>query len=263
MNRVAAAVSVAGRRNPTRSGARLGPFALLSGRAIRCARPTTARSWELEMFSRRDFLQVAAATAAIVPGGWSQALAQQRLTQDELLRFDPLGNVTLVHVTDIHAQLMPLLFREPSANLGVGEAKGLVPHVTGRAFLDLYNIKPGIGRGLRADLRRLHGARQELRPDRRPRPHRHHRQDDPRRARRPRAVPRRRRHLAEQLHVARQQGPGHGRLHGAAQAGRHDRALGVHARRRAGEGTRRASSSFRSWRRTCATPNGTSRRSTP
>jgi sulfur-oxidizing protein SoxB len=95
------------------------------------------------MFSRRDFLQVAAATAAIVPGGWSQAFAQQRLTQDELLRFDPLGNVTLVHIADIHAQLMPLLFREPSANLGVGEAKSLVPHITGRAFLDLYNIKPG------------------------------------------------------------------------------------------------------------------------
>jgi sulfur-oxidizing protein SoxB len=95
------------------------------------------------MFSRRDFLQVAAATAAIIPGGWTQAFAQQRLTQDELLRFDPLGNVTLVHIADIHAQLMPLLFREPSANLGVGEAKGLVPHITGRAFLDLYNIKPG------------------------------------------------------------------------------------------------------------------------
>jgi len=95
------------------------------------------------MFSRRDFLQVAAATAAIIPGGWTQAFAQQRLTQDELLRFDPLGNVTLVHIADIHAQLMPLLFREPSANLGVGEAKGLVPHITDRAFLDLYNIKPG------------------------------------------------------------------------------------------------------------------------
>ncbi|MGE0036481.1 MAG: thiosulfohydrolase SoxB [Xanthobacteraceae bacterium] len=95
------------------------------------------------MFSRRDFLQVAAATAAIAPGGWTQAFAQQRLTQDELLRFDPLGNVTLVHIADIHAQLVPLLFREPSANLGVGEAKGLVPHITDRAFLDLYNIKPG------------------------------------------------------------------------------------------------------------------------
>src|SRR5262245_10493076 len=92
------------------------------------------------MLSRRDFLQVAAATA-LVPGGWTRALAQQRLTQDELLRFDPLGNVTLVHIADIHAQLVPILFREPSANLGVGDAKGLVPHITGQAFLDLYNIK--------------------------------------------------------------------------------------------------------------------------
>jgi S-sulfosulfanyl-L-cysteine sulfohydrolase len=95
------------------------------------------------MLSRRDVLQVAAATAALGPINWTRAFAQQRLTQDELLRFDPIGNVTLVHIADIHAQLVPLLFREPSANLGVGEAKGLVPHVTGQAFLDLYNIKPG------------------------------------------------------------------------------------------------------------------------
>jgi S-sulfosulfanyl-L-cysteine sulfohydrolase len=95
------------------------------------------------MVSRRDFLQVAAATAAILPGGWTRALAQQRLTQDELLRFDPVGNVTLVHIADIHAQLVPLLFREPSVNLGIGEAKGLVPHVSGKSFLDLYKIAPG------------------------------------------------------------------------------------------------------------------------
>lgn len=95
------------------------------------------------MLSRRDFLQVAAATAAFLPGGWSQAFAQQKLTQDELLRFDPVGNVTLVHVTDIHGQLVPVLFREPSTNLGVGEAQGLVPHLTGKALLDHYKIAPG------------------------------------------------------------------------------------------------------------------------
>jgi sulfur-oxidizing protein SoxB len=95
------------------------------------------------MLSRRDFLQVAAATAALMPHGWSQALAQQKLTQSELLRFDPIGNVTLVHVADLHGQLVPLLFREPSANLGVGSAKGLVPHLTGRALLDHYRIAPG------------------------------------------------------------------------------------------------------------------------
>ena len=57
------------------------------------------------MISRRELLQVAAATAALAPGGWSRAFAQQRMTQADLLRFEPVGNVTLVHLTDIHAQL--------------------------------------------------------------------------------------------------------------------------------------------------------------
>src|SRR5208337_249007 len=95
------------------------------------------------MFSRRDLLQVAAATLAIFPGGATRMLAQQRLTQDELLRFAPLGNVTLVHVADLHAQLLPVLYREPSLNLAVGEAKGLVPHISGRDFLDFYGIARG------------------------------------------------------------------------------------------------------------------------
>jgi sulfur-oxidizing protein SoxB len=96
------------------------------------------------MISRRDFIQLAAATAALIPAGWARTFAQQRLTQAELLRFDPLGNVTLVHIADIHGQLLPIYFREPSINLGVGQARGLVPHVTGRALLDLYKIPAGL-----------------------------------------------------------------------------------------------------------------------
>jgi sulfur-oxidizing protein SoxB len=95
------------------------------------------------MLSRREILQLAGAAAAILPAGWPRALAQQRLTQAELLRFEPVGAVTIVHIADLHAQLRPLWFREPSVNLGVGEARGLVPHVTGRALLDLYKIAPG------------------------------------------------------------------------------------------------------------------------
>ena len=95
------------------------------------------------MTSRREFLQLAAATAALMPAGWTRALAQQQVTQAELLKFEPLGNVTLVHVTDLHGQLMPVLFREPSVNLGVGEARGQVPHITGRDFLDRYKIPAG------------------------------------------------------------------------------------------------------------------------
>ena len=95
------------------------------------------------MISRRDFLQVAAAAAALLPAGGTRVLAQQRLTQEDLLRFDSLGNVTLVHIADLHAQLLPLLFREPDVNIGVGAAKGVVPHVSGKDLLELYNIAPG------------------------------------------------------------------------------------------------------------------------
>jgi sulfur-oxidizing protein SoxB len=92
------------------------------------------------MLSRREFLQVAAATAAILPNGFTRALAQQRLTQAELLAFEPLGNVTLLHVADVHGQLMPVYFREPSSNLGVGEARGQPPHITGKDYLTRFGI---------------------------------------------------------------------------------------------------------------------------
>ena len=66
----------------------------------------------------------------VVWGLLGRAAAQQKLSQADILRFDPLGTVTILHVTDIHAQLMPVYFREPSINLGVGEVKGLPPHLT-------------------------------------------------------------------------------------------------------------------------------------
>lgn len=98
------------------------------------------------MISRREFLMAAVATAALTGGGFGrlgQVAAQQALTETDLLAFEPLGNVTLVHITDIHAQLKPIYFREPSVNVGVGEVRGLPPHVTGADFLKLYDIQPG------------------------------------------------------------------------------------------------------------------------
>lgn len=86
------------------------------------------------MISRRDFATAAASAAALLAGSagrLAHVAAQARLSQADLLRFEPLGNVTLLHVTDIHGQLMPIHFREPSINIGVGEAKGKVPHLTG------------------------------------------------------------------------------------------------------------------------------------
>ena len=99
------------------------------------------------MISRRDFLQAGMAASALVGasgfGNWSRLAAQQALTQDQLLQFDTFGNVSLIHITDIHAQLKPIYFREPEINLGVGVNKGHVPHITGADFRKLYGIEDG------------------------------------------------------------------------------------------------------------------------
>ncbi len=99
------------------------------------------------MISRRDFLQTSMAASAILGassfGNWSRLAAQQALTQDQLLQFDTFGNVTLIHMCDLHAQLKPIYFREPEINLGVGDNRGVVPHITGAEFRRLYGIEDG------------------------------------------------------------------------------------------------------------------------
>jgi len=99
------------------------------------------------MISRRDFLQASVAASAIYGasgiGNWARLAAQQALTQEDLLSFNKTGNVTIIHITDIHAQLKPIYFREPEVNLGVGDATGLPPHVTGQDFVDMFGLTPG------------------------------------------------------------------------------------------------------------------------
>src|SRR5437016_131546 len=98
------------------------------------------------MVSRREFLQVGAAAGAIAAsnglGPLGRAAAQQKLTQEELLRFGAIGTVTVLHMADLHAQLMPTYFREPSINLGVGDAAGWPPHITGADYLNWFGIAP-------------------------------------------------------------------------------------------------------------------------
>jgi sulfur-oxidizing protein SoxB len=98
------------------------------------------------MITRREVLQVGAAAAAVAAanglGPLGSALAQQRLTEQELLRFDSVGNVTLLHIADLHGQLVPVYFREPSVNIGVGQARGEPPHLTGGEFLHRFGIAP-------------------------------------------------------------------------------------------------------------------------
>ncbi|MGE0850725.1 MAG: thiosulfohydrolase SoxB [Hyphomicrobiaceae bacterium] len=95
------------------------------------------------MITRRDFLQVAAATAAVtgLGGDLRRAAAHQSIRQDDLLRFDAKGQFTILHMADTHAQLRPIYFREPSLNLGVGEARGRLPHITGTELLSTLAIQ--------------------------------------------------------------------------------------------------------------------------
>jgi sulfur-oxidizing protein SoxB len=99
------------------------------------------------MISRREFLQASVAASALYGvsgvGNWARLAAQQALTQDQLLQFEAFGNVTLIHVTDIHAQLKPIWFREPEINIGVGDVAGIPPHITGMDFIKEFNLTPG------------------------------------------------------------------------------------------------------------------------
>ena len=64
------------------------------------------------MISRRHFVQAGLAASAIYGasgfGNWGRLSAQQALTQNDLLDFKTTGNVTLIHITDTHAQLKPV-----------------------------------------------------------------------------------------------------------------------------------------------------------
>ncbi len=100
------------------------------------------------MVSRREFLQfgmtaAAAFSAAGFSTGITRALAQQKITQDDLLKFNSKGQVTLLHFTDVHAQLKPLFFRPPDTNIGVGAYAGIPPHLVGEEMLKYFNIAPG------------------------------------------------------------------------------------------------------------------------
>jgi S-sulfosulfanyl-L-cysteine sulfohydrolase len=87
---------------------------------------------------RRDFLKASGAMLLAAPALIRSARAADTVSLYDLERF---GNARILHMTDTHAQLRPVYFREPSVNLGVGEMWGQPPHLVGRAFLDRYGIR--------------------------------------------------------------------------------------------------------------------------
>ncbi|MBK6006290.1 thiosulfohydrolase SoxB [Ramlibacter ginsenosidimutans] len=93
--------------------------------------------------SKREFLQVlgAASVADMGLGRW--AYADAATAGDALYDVPRFGNVSVLHMTDCHAQLKPIYFREPNVNLGVGAMKGKLPHLVGEQLLKAANIPPG------------------------------------------------------------------------------------------------------------------------
>ena len=92
--------------------------------------------------NRREFLQIlAAASAAGFALDSRELLAAQG--GGKLYDLPRFGNVSLLHFTDCHAQLLPIYFREPNVNLGIGGAVGRAPHLVGEHLLRAFNIRPG------------------------------------------------------------------------------------------------------------------------
>ncbi|MFM1988957.1 MAG: hypothetical protein RJA99_1914 [Pseudomonadota bacterium] len=93
--------------------------------------------------SRREFLQVlgAAAFAGLALGRHAEADATAAAAG--LYDLPPFGNVALLHLTDCHAQLRPLWFREPSVNLGAAGMSGRWPHLAGDALLKAAGVPRG------------------------------------------------------------------------------------------------------------------------
>jgi S-sulfosulfanyl-L-cysteine sulfohydrolase len=93
--------------------------------------------------SKREFLQVlgAASVAGMGLGRW--AYADAATAADALYDVPRFGNVSLLHMTDCHAQLNPIWFREPSVNLGVGPMNGKLPHLVGEQLLKAAKIPAG------------------------------------------------------------------------------------------------------------------------
>jgi sulfur-oxidizing protein SoxB len=93
--------------------------------------------------SKREFLQVlgAASVAGLSLGRHAEAdAATANKAMYDLPRF---GNVSFLHMTDCHAQLLPIYFREPSVNLGIGGMKGQLPHLVGKHLLDKAGVSAG------------------------------------------------------------------------------------------------------------------------
>ncbi|MDD2814687.1 MAG: thiosulfohydrolase SoxB [Thiotrichaceae bacterium] len=90
--------------------------------------------------NRREFIQLMsiASLGGLLPKSSFAANKQA----SEMYDIPSFGQVRLLHITDCHAQLQPLYYREPHVNLGFGEQANKVPHIIGDKFLQQFGIAP-------------------------------------------------------------------------------------------------------------------------
>ena len=93
--------------------------------------------------TKREFMQVLGAGTMAGMGMSTYAQADSASASKGLYDIAKFGNVSFLHITDCHAQLKPIYFREPSINLGFGTMKGQLPHLVGEHLLKTAKVRPG------------------------------------------------------------------------------------------------------------------------
>ncbi|MCY7386678.1 MAG: thiosulfohydrolase SoxB [Burkholderiales bacterium] len=93
--------------------------------------------------SRREFLHLLAIASASGFALDHQEVFAASGKTNALYELPPFGNVHLLHMTDCHAQLKPIYFREPNVNIGVADSMGQPPHLVGEKLLKHFGINPG------------------------------------------------------------------------------------------------------------------------
>jgi len=100
--------------------------------------------------TKREFLQVIGAGTMAGMGLSTYAEAQAATASQGLYDIPKFGSVSFLHMTDCHAQLKPIFFREPNVNLGIGSMKGNLPHLVGEHLLKTANVRPGTAEAMRS-----------------------------------------------------------------------------------------------------------------
>jgi sulfur-oxidizing protein SoxB len=93
--------------------------------------------------SKREFLQVLGAASVAGMGLARYAEADAATAEKGLYDLPRFGQVSFLHMTDCHAQLKPIFFREPNVNVGIGSMQGQWPHLVGEHLLKAAGVRPG------------------------------------------------------------------------------------------------------------------------